>query len=260
MQPLAVPSLPSAVTAAAGEQSTNLRVGRITAINSGRVTVAIGGTVATTDAVYLTSYTPVLGDYVQVAWQGSSLLVLGALTGNPPDNLAPNWSFEASQVAVGAPANWAVWTVAGTATTEVVNIPDGAEIDGRQAAKITVTSAGGTSRIYSSQIGVVPGQMWSVGAQVAVAGASADTITAGLYLAWQVGAGDLPPTLLSLESVCAQSFTGSQPDWYQLRGGGVSAGKTAPYSANFVRVVLSVATGAAGSAAYFDRVTLRKIS
>lgn len=101
--------------------------------------------------------------------------------------------------------------------------------------------------------------MWSAGAQVAVAGAGADEVTVSLYIAWQVDSSNAPPTILQLDTVCSHTFIGRSPVWYQLRGGGGSAGRTAPAGANVARIILGVATAAANSAAFFDQVTFRLI-
>lgn len=261
VQPLAIPTLPGAVAAVAGDDRTNLRQGRITAIQAGKVTVEIDGTVVTTEAVHLRRYMPVLGDYVQIAWQGPSLLILGALSGQPPDNTVPNWSFEdAGTGSSGDPDLWGSWVVAGTSTVETALLPDGMETVGRFAGKITITSVGGTARLVSSPVPVDLGQVWSAGALVSVAGNGADTVAAEMFVGWYPDAASGTAGYVRLDTVCSHTFIGRSPDWYQMRGGGGSASITAPAGATVARVIVGIATAAAGSAAYFDEVTFRRIT
>jgi hypothetical protein len=255
-----LPTLPAALAAANPEDPTKIRVGRVVRYDSATVTIDISGTVINASAVYLRSYMPVLGDYCVVVWQGGSLLVLGAVAGTPADNTVANASFELDTPAVATPTGWGLWTVAGTNSVETKTVADGYTVDGPQAAYTKVTSAGGTVNLYSSPIPVDAGQVWSASALVHAEPVAGDTLTATLSIAWHAQSTDVPPTYVSLDTTAAQTFTARTQAWVQLRGGGTAGGDSPPATARFARVVLSTATGAANSAAWWDRVTLRQIS
>lgn len=68
------------VVAASGERGLRLRQGKVSSIQTGSVTITIGGSTATVAGVkYLASYSPTTNDAVWMLSDGRNVIILGKL-------------------------------------------------------------------------------------------------------------------------------------------------------------------------------------
>lgn len=257
--PSAVPSLASAVSTAIPDAAA-IRTGTVSSIGSQYLGVRIADSRAVTDAGWLSSYQPVLGDVVAVARQGAAWTVLGTYAGTIEDNTEiANYGFEDG--AVGSlPPYWQLVTAAGSPTLLTTGWPREDGIDGVQVAALTTAGAGSVStELVSAPVQVLPGEQW------AAAGSFRTWTNFGvatacqmqLYLSWYSSS--------SLSSLLSSSTSGTYPvtrgmGWQLVRTQGAQ-GYSVPPDAAYLRVRLSVTpwSAAAGDTIYFDRIIARRL-
>lgn len=257
--PSSVPSLPAAVTAAV-PPSADVRMGTVVARGRQFLRVRIADAPAATNAGWLMSYRPILGDVVAVSRQGGSWVVLGSLGGSLGDNndLA-NYSFEDG--AVGSlPPRWSLVTTAGSPnlTTVAWNRDDG--VDGGQVAALVAISAGTiTTEIISDPVSIASGGQWIAAGyyRTLVDFAASSSSNIRIFLSWY--SDTTLGSLISSED-SGQLTVGRDMDWQLQRVQGTE-GFSPPIDAAWARLRVRVTpwVAGAGDAIYFDRMILRRI-
>lgn len=260
IQPSAVPNLPQALADSRTSPAV-VRKGTVAGYYATRLAVYIGGATTTTDAAFVSSYKPVLGDSVSVAYQDGTWTVLGTYGGPMAGNTAvANHSFEDGAVGA-APPNWQVVSTSGSPTLTTALWPRDDFIDGPQVGQLSVAATSSvTTNVVSAAIPVVAGTKWACAAYVATTntyGASSTACTVRLLPSWYPG-----PTISGLLSQDTSGDYGvfrGMP-WTLLRAQS-NAGFTVPAGASYLRVQLGFVWNAtAGDTIYIDRIIARRLS
>lgn len=273
IDPVAVPSLPFAVAAAAEGTDTEMRIGRVVSYDAGAITVSISGAGVLINAPYaFGQYQPALGDNVVLMRMGNQWVALCTLSGNPTDNPVRNYSFE--EGTVGAlPSDWTLYhdpasSEPADVVTAVVNA--GWELDGSKAVRFNLDNTPPGSAIdylSSAPIEVEEGQRWTASCWVSgfsVSSGPCVRCQASLLLSWHANASDSYPTVISTSTIAVTNVPYGLP-WIYLRAGSSSTGEVVPPGARYVRAVLF--NNAAHNSCvvdfpysvYWDRVIVRRI-
>lgn len=260
--PSSVPNLPSVVAGQSGDAAA-IRMGTVAEVYPTGLMVRVGSATVPTQAAWLSSYEPILGDVVAVARQGGMWVTLGSLgaTISEDNNDLANPGFEDG--AVGAtPPRWSLVTTAGTPSVSTVawdweTRSDG--IDGSQAAAIVASAGVVTCELVSDPVPVLPGVPWAAAGYYRTLSdfATTSVCTTSLTLSWYSGS--------SLGSLLSSKTSGTHVvtrgmRWRLMRAQG-TRGVTVPAGANFLRVrlALSWTAATAGDAVYFDRIVARSV-
>lgn len=255
----AVPSLPQAV-ANVVPQSAEIRKAVVASHEPGRLTVRIASAVVPTEAAFLSSYTPVLGDTVAVAYQNGTWTVLGTYGGSIEANTeVPNHSFELSAPGT-TPTGWQVVASVGSPTFTAFTWTRDDWIDGLQVGRLNTTGAGTVNcDIVSPPIPVETSQQWACAAYVCTDSDFAVTSTCTIRLMPTWRSDTSLGTPVRQDTSGFYSVTRGMP-WKLLRAQGL-AGLTAPAGASWLRLQLAVAwTAAAGDSLYIDRIIARRLT
>lgn len=259
--------------AAASQGSAQMRVGRVVVYDSLQITVDVGGG-SLLAMPYLRSYRPMIGDLVTCMNQGATWMCLGVAAGIPPDNAVANPSFEDS--AAGSMASgWGTYhdptSTANTSTISVWFIED-TRIDGSQALAVQASTTSGsgtvesTDFVYSSPIGVNPGETWIGAAHARLQAGFAyksHLASVAVGLAWHANSTDVYPTTVAVSSI-AQSYLSNSAEWSLIGAAADETGILVPDGASFVRLLLASqltfdASIQAGPL-YWDLAIARKVS
>lgn len=247
IEPVAVPSLPNAVSVIAEQASdTEMRMGRVITYDSGTITVSVSGAGVLINAPYLFGqYQPALGDNVVLMRMGNQWMALGTPSGNPSDNQVQNHSFEAGPIG-SVPDKWTLYH--DPASSEVADVTatvlePGFELDGPIAVRFGIDNTPpGTAVDYlsSEPIEVIEGQRWTASCWVTgLSNSSGPCVRnqATLMLSWHANASDSYPTVISTSTIALTDTPFGLP-WIYLRAGGSSTGEVVPPGAQYVRAVL----------------------
>jgi hypothetical protein len=257
-----VTDLATVVADAAKNTGATLRTGRLLAIGDSTLTVDIGGGQALS-MPFVDTYTPILGDRVQVLQQGMVCLAFGAAGGMPDDNQVFNPSFELDIPGTSPPQGWSVYfDPAGTSDSTVkTDFATGwGAKHGVRWLELNHGVTAGYAGIYvsSTPIAVQPGQQWSAAAYAISAietGASEPTLQIRLAFLSSTS-GTYPASVV--QEVPLQIINGpTGPQWISLREI-AGDGATVPVSAAAMTVVLF--TQMWGGSVYWDKVVCRRLS
>lgn len=256
--PSAVPNVPQAVTEAQPAAAVT-RVGVVSGLGVDYLQVRLGGADTATQAGWVASYEPMLGDVVAVSGQDPYWVVLGTFGGRMADNTAvPNYSFE--EGAVGAlPPSWQLVTTSGTPTLVTTAWTRANRIDGDQVAALSSAAAGAVStEVVSGPIPVNAGNVWVVGGHLATLGNFSATTTCLTEAAAAWYGDNTLGSLISTNLSGTYAVTRGMP-WRQIRCQG-TAGFEPPPGASRLRLRFAFTwTAAAGDTIYLDRMIARRI-
>lgn len=260
--PSAVPSLPSAIMATTPD-AAEVRMGTIVSRGRKYVGVRIGNAVNATDAAWLSSYQPILGDVVAVSRQGAVWVVLGSLGGTIESNNAlVNYSFEDGPAGV-LPLGWSLVTTSGSPTfvADLWAFEEFFALDGVQVGALTSsTTATVNTEVVSDPLPVLGGQQWAAAGYYRTWTNYTMSTTAAiqLRLSWY---GDATlGSLISTNAAAVQLVSRGMIDWQLLVAQG-DVGYTPPIGATVMRVRMAVTSwsAVAGDTIYFDRMIARRL-
>lgn len=247
VDPTAVPTFPTAISAALGNQpDTEMRIGKVISYSGQSVTASISGAGVLIDASYaFGQYQPALGDNVVIMRMGNQWIILCSQSGNPDDNVVLNYSFEELPLSA-PPVRWTLYH--DPASTEAADVsaaavPSGWQLDGATAAKFSIdNSPTGTSIDYlsSEPVPVDEQQRWTASAWVIGNSLSSGPCVRGqaqLLISWHADAADSYPTAISTTLIASTNVAFGLP-WVYLRAGSSSTGELVPVGARFMRTVL----------------------
>lgn len=265
--PSGLPQLPRQVQNVADRSTLNteIRVGKVISYNSGTITLLVGGA-QIPGCAYISTYLPVLGDYVIAGHQSSQWIVLGQIFANPATNAVQNPSFEAGALGAGAPFLWGTYHFAGTsvASYNTVTMIDGTQLDGPQAMQVFLPNSSATGSkdyAYSSPIPVVPGEVWSVYSWVQCwSGWPADSYAVcTAFATWYADNTSVYPNTVAADSGNFAPIVNPYQVWQRLPV--QTNGLTVPAGATYMRVALySNITAKTGDVnVYWDHVVAIKI-
>lgn len=257
--PSSVPSLPQAISDAM-PQAAEIRKAIVASHAPGRLTVRIANSAVPTEAAFLSSYKPILGDAVAVAYQAGTWTVLGTYGGSVEANTAvPNHSFELSAPGT-TPTGWTLVTSVGSPTFQAFAWPRDDWLGGLQVGRLNTASAGTVNcDIVSPPIPVEQSQQWACAAHFGTDSSFAVTSTCTIRLlpTWRIDTSLGVP--IRQDTSGFHSVVRGQP-WTLIRAQGTE-GLTAPTGATWLRLQFAVAwTAAAGDSLYIDRVIARRLT
>lgn len=257
--PSSIPNLPAAVAAAMPDAAV-ARLGTVVRVGPSYLRVRVSGAANSTDAGWLSSYQPILGDVVVVIRQDAAWVVLGSLGSTiEANNELANYSFEAG--AIGAlPPGWQLVTTAGSPTFVAASWDWADAIDGTQVGAVSTAGAGAvTTEVVSDPLPVTLGSQWmAAGYYRTSTDFGVGTVcNAQLLLSWYSDT--------SLGSVVSSAASGLYPvtrgmGWQLLRAQGL-LGHSAPAGAQWLRVRMQFTSwaAAAGDTIYLDRMIARRL-
>jgi hypothetical protein len=270
-----------------GQQAdaTGIRIGVVTAFNSGDITVRISGSDTLVNAAYLRSYDPALGDRVVVIREGAVWVVLGSYTHDLIDgDPIKNPSFERGVLSQTiAPEDWTNYNSfadAGT-TTKIghvnfngfgvtANAVDGANVLYISGSKAGTGEMQTENYVQSSQIEVQPGERWGASCyayMTASPTSATDTVFAAaaiLFLYFDPLGNDFMPNNIGNSTFLGGVINREQWQFITIPGG--QGGVTIPPNVARMRVaVYSLLLSNSNVATpllqmFFDRVNVRKIA
>lgn len=268
----------AAAIAQAGQTGgTQMRVGVVKAFDGQTVTVDVGGGTLV-GMPYLRSYQPLAGDSVLcLNAAGGVWSVVGAMAGNPTDNVVANPTFENDTLG-SAPANWGVYhdpSSDANGHQVIVRAVGGAFLEGKQSMQVEISDSSGVGfthsvdHVYSNPFPVVPGERWTAAAWFRFdAGVSLAFLpahaTVGVYMSWHANNTDVPPTVVGTTAFAAVGPNGSTVPWTFLPASYPATGNVVPGGATFGRVVLSSTVYVSGPSSIsgtllWDRIIARRL-
>lgn len=231
--------------------TTEMRVGKVVAYDTSKISVLIGGAVIP-GCAYLATYQPVLGDVVVLVHQGSQWVVIAQLAGNPGDNAVTNPTFEDDTVGSAPSGGWGKnSTLLGfTSSTLTVSNPTGSQyVSGSKVLNLQWQPNGvaGLAEvdddIYSPPIPVVPNELWAASAYVQLDGATPThpyAVNVSVFLTWYADPTSVYPNTVAPDSPVGTDNISLGPSWYRLGAiNGDSTGISVPAGARYMRVLLS---------------------
>jgi hypothetical protein len=250
------------VIAQAASTGASLRTGKLIGIGDSSLTVDIGGGQAVA-MPYVDTYTPILGDRVQILQQGMVCLVFGAAGGLPDDNAVVNPSFELDPAGTSPPQGWTrYFSPAGTSDSTVkTDVASGwGAKDSVRWLEVNHGATAGYAGIYvtSTPIAVQPGQQWSASAYaISTITTGADQPKLHLSLAFTATTAGTYPASVLQETPLQMIVGPTGPQWIPLRAV-TGSGTTVPGGCGGMMVVLLTETW--GGSAYWDKVVARQLA
>lgn len=257
--PSSVPTLSTAVANAMPDAAA-IRLGTLISKGSTYLRVRVSDSIAATDAGWLSSYQPVLGDVVVMTRQGAAWVVLGSLGSTiEANNELTNYSFELGAIGV-TPPGWTLVTTSGSPTFVAAAWDRPDAIDGVQVGAVTSPGAATVvTEVVSDPLPVTEGSQWmAAGYYRTSTNFGVGTVcNAQLLLSWYSDA--------TLASLLSSEASGLLPvtrgmGWQLVRAQG-SMGFSAPQDAEWMRVRLQFTSwaAAAGDTIYIDRMIARSL-
>lgn len=248
VSPFAVPNLPNAITIFGNYPNTEMRIGKVVAVNSGIINVSISGATSLTQAPYaFGQYQPNLGDNVVCLRVDNQWIVLCTMSGNPTDNMITNYSFENDLAS--PPGDWVLYhdpVSTEAANVSAVELPVGWELDGTQAVQfqLDATPPGvSVDVLTSTAIPVTEGELWTASAWIvgdSLSSGPCARATAQLIIGFYANSTNVWPTTVA-STVLASANVPSTMPWIPLRpSGDTGDGVFVPAGANHMRVSLFV--------------------
>lgn len=257
--PSSVPNLSTAVTQAIPDAAA-IRLGVVVAHGPVYLRVQVSGADVATDAGWLESYQPVLGDVVVLGKQSAAWVVLGSFASPiTANNELTNYSFELGDLGVPPPA-WQLVTTSGSPTFVAASWTRSDALDGVQVGAVSSASATTVvTEVVSDPLPVTAGSTWmTAGYYRTSTNFGIGTVcNAQLLLSWYSDA--------TLGSLLSSEASGLYPvtrgmGWQLLRVQG-SQGFDAPLDAQWLRARLQFTSwaAAAGDTIYIDRMIARRL-
>lgn len=270
----------------AANDATTIRIGRVVSFDAQNVSVLFtsGASYSIFDNIaYLTTYKPILGDYVMVQKYANQWIVMGPLSYNiAKNNAVRNPSFEGDPVGSNiTPDGWGWLHDAGSSTANNVTYNTAAFVnggyDGAHAAYVNVNDTSGVGNkasrdyFYSDVMAVTAGEQWTAAAGVSFdAGGSSGLVNASaqiqLWLLFYTSPLDAVTASIGSYFLDQAVQNSTTPGWFTmtLLDNTSTSGVTVPIGANYMRLamisfVISSASANAYGSVYYDGMVARKL-
>lgn len=257
--PSSVPNMATAVTGAIPDGAV-IRLGTVVGHGSTYLRVRVSDSGSATDAGWLASYQPILGDVVVMSRQSAAWVVLGSFGSTiQANNELNNYSFEQGTLGL-LPTGWQLVTTSGSPTFVSAPWERSDAIDGVRVGALSSASATTVvTEVVSDAVPVTEGSQWmAAGYYRTSTDFGVGTVcNAQLLLSWYSGTS--LGSLLSSEVSGLNAVTRGM-DWRLLRVQG-SIGHSAPALAGWLRVRMQFTSwaAAAGDTIYLDRMIARSL-